>query len=380
MSNMKLLYKKLHPLLLIFLFTLASSFLVWLPFIQQLSPLGVHISGTNTEFIYRHYDGLLYVIAAKSWYSPAAIRQLPLDTPLSPLYFAAHLPLYPALIRLTAQMGLDYVKSMMLVTLLSSVILGWVFYAFIRSFQLSKRPLLLTVIFLMFPRLLVVRSIGAPEPLFMALIIGALWMWERRRYVLAGILGALAVTAKLPGVLLVPAFGLVVLENLRATKRMNWRWLGMFIPLLGLYAVCALYAQQYGDFFAYWHTGYVVPMLYPYAAFNRQARWVGTAWLEDVLGYFALYIYAAITLFKSHLRSVFYFVAAFVFATTFVEHRDISRYLLPVWPFVCIAFEKHLTSKKALLLWLLILPAIYLYAWNFMQENAMPVTHWASFL
>ena len=268
----------------------------------------------------------------------------------------------------------------MAVTLLSSLALGWVFYAFVRTFQLSKAPLLLTFVFLMFPRLLTVRSIGAPEPMVMALIIGALWMYERRRYAVAGAVGAVAVMAKLPGILLVPAFGLSVLEHVRTTRKIQWRWLFLLLPVGGLLAVCALYAKQYGDFFAYWNSGYVVPMLYPYAAFNLHARWVGTAWLEDVLLYYALCLSAALTLHAHHLRSVFYFVVTFVVATTFVQHRDISRYLLPVWPFVCIAFERYLTGKKAWIVYVLLLPAVYLYTWNFMQENVMPVSNWAPFL
>lgn len=377
---MRSLYIKVKPLAALFLFTLFSSALLWLPFIQQLAFAGVHIPGTNTEFIYRHYDGLLYVVAAKSWYDPKVIAKLALDTPLAPTYFAAHLPLYPGLIRLVAASGLDYVKSMMLVAVLSSVALSWVFYGFLTAFKITKRPMILTMIMMLFPRLLVVRSIGAPEPLFMALILGAVWMWEKRRFWLAGLLGALATAAKLPGILLVPAFGLAAIEHLRATRTIRWSWIGGLLPLVGLCGVCLIYQQQYGDFFAYWHTGYVVPMLYPYAAFNRQARWVGTAWLEDVLAYFALYFYGVLHLFQTHLRSVFYFALVFVVATTFVQHRDISRYLLPVWPFVVIAFERQITSRKGLILVAILIPAIYLYAWNFMMENAMPVTHWETFL
>src|SRR3990167_1109635 len=105
---MRPLYIKLRPYIFISIFTLLSSFLVWLPFIQQLSFLGIHIPNTDTGFIYRHYDGLLYVIAAKAWYDPAALSKLQIDAPLDPQYYAAHLPLYPAAIRLISQAGLDY--------------------------------------------------------------------------------------------------------------------------------------------------------------------------------------------------------------------------------------------------------------------------------
>jgi hypothetical protein len=45
-----------------------------------------------------------------------------------------------------------------------------------------------------------------------------------------------------------------------------------------------------------------------------------------------------------------------------------------------ITFEKFFTSKRFQLLLIILLPAIYMYAWNFMGENVMPNINWTPFL
>lgn len=365
--------------LYILLFTLISSMVVWLPFVQQLGFLGIHIPNSDNSLIYRNFDGLLYVIAAKSWYLPSAINSLRLEGGLTPEYFAAHLPLYPGLIRGFAY-GLGYVKSMMFVTLLSTVLLGWFFYYFVQSQKLSTKPLLLTFVFLMFPRFLVVRSIGSPESLFMLLILLSLFFFEKKKYVFAGLVGGLATMTKLPGILLLAAYGFSAVQRMREEKRFESGWLWLFLIPAGLAAVCLIYQQQMGDLFAYWHTGYVVPMPYPYAAFNASAKWVGTHWLEDVLLTFAIYALTVVYTYKHKLQILFYFSLTFFFCLIFVQHRDISRYALPMLPITCIVFEKYLTSKRTVISFILIVPAVYLYAWTFLQGNAMPVGNWAPFL
>lgn len=365
--------------LYILLFVLFSSFLVWLPFIQQLGFFGVHISNTDTGLVYRNFDGLLYVIAAKSWYEQAIINSLHIDIPLSSQYYAAHLPLYPATISFFATV-MSYVKSMMFSTVFFSVLLGWFFYYFVEKLRLSEKPLILTFIFLMLPRFLVVRSVGSPESLFMLLVLVSIFFFEKKNYLVAGIAGGMATMTKLPGVLLFPAFGLVVLFRMMAVKKFETRWLWLGLIPAGLLAVCLIYQKQMGDFLAYWNTGYVVPMPYPYAAFNAGARWVGTHWLEEILLYFVLYGLTVIYAFKHKVQSLFYFSLVFFVGLIFVQHRDISRYALPLWPITCIIFERFLTSKKSLLAFLVIVPAIYLYAWTFIQGNAMPVSNWAPFL
>ena len=93
-----------------------------------------------------------------------------------------------------------------------------------------------------------------------------------------------------------------------------------------------------------------------------------------------MYGLALINLKNSKYRSFFYFGLVFFTATLFVQHRDISRYSLPLWPLAVIAFEKFFTSKKFLIILVILLPAIFLYAWNMLLYNVMPISDWSAFL
>lgn len=370
---------------------LGSTFFLWIPFLLRLGNL-------NMLYIYKNYDGPLYVIPAKTFYNPSQIAKLSLDIGLPVKYFAAHLPLYPLLIRIVRELHqltgfwvnrLDYLKSMVGVNLLATIGLALFFYFLLKKFKLTKKPLLLTSIFLFLPRFLIVRTVGAPESLFMFLIIASLYFFEKEKYMLAGIFGGLATMTKTPGILLFFAYFLVLAEKclvpslLGRTKMvpkkfpLSYFWL-LLIPL-SLVGVFVLYWRQLGDFFAYFHSGDNIHLVYPFSVFNFKARWVGTAWLEDVTFYFFIYLLTVFYLKDNKYRSLFYFSLVFFTATVFIQHRDIARYSLPLWPMATIAFEEFFTSKKFLLALIILLPAIYLYAWNFLLYNVMPINDWSAF-
>lgn len=368
---------------------LISTLIFWSPFLfRATSWLGLSIPNSNFLYIYRHYDGPLYAVAAKTLYNPSLIERFILDIGFDNKYFAAHLPLYPLLIRLFAPI-FNYSKSSIFVNIVSTSILALFFYYFVKQFKLTKNPIVLTSVFLMLPRFLVVRSIGAPESLFILLILLSLFFFEREKYLFAGLFGGLAAMTKTPGVLLFIAYLLVFLEQRfriplhksfegQASRNDIQKLFILLIPL-GLLLVFYFYQIQYKDFFAYFHSGDNIHLVAPYAAFNSQNRWVGTAWLEDILFYFFLYMLSVLFLKDTKYRSFFYFSLVFFIATIFVQHRDIGRYSLPLWLMACIALEKFFTSKKFLIALVILLPAIYLYAWNFSLQNVMPVSDWSSF-
>ena len=170
---------------------------------------------------------------------------------------------------------------------------------------------------------------------------------------------------KLPGILLFPAFGLIEAFKSIVAEKFEKRSLWLLVIPAGLGAVCLIYQQQMGDLLAYWNTGYVVPMPYPYSAFNAGERWVGTHWLEELALYFVLYGLTVVYAYKHRVKSLFYVSLVFFIGLIFVQHRDISRYALPLWPITCIIF-RNLTQRKLCYI-LFIAPAIYLYAWTFIQ-------------
>ena len=370
------LYSILRPYLLIIAVVLVSTFVLWLPFLLKLN-------GLNFLDIYKHYDGALYIIPAKTFYEVSKI-DVPgvgfiLSLPLSPIYFAAHLPLFPIFIRIF-YLGFGYLKSMLVVNLLFTILLSTLFYYVVKKFKITAKPLLLTSILLFLPRFLIVRSVGAPESLFIFCILLSLFFFEEKKYFFSGITGMLAVMTKAPGILLFFAYVLTLVEEFIKTRKFKIQWISTLLIPCGLALVFLWYLKQYGDFFAFFHSTATVPMLYIFSVFNWKAKWVGTAWLEEILFYYFIYGLTVIYLKNSKYRSFFYFGLVFFTATLFIQHRDISRYSLPLWPLALIAFEKFFTSKKFLIIFVILLPAIYLFALNFLNYNLMPISDWTPFL
>ncbi|HPD45168.1 MAG TPA: hypothetical protein PK131_03250, partial [Candidatus Woesebacteria bacterium] len=156
-------------------------------------------------------------------------------------------------------------------------------------------------------------------------------------------------------------------------------YLLMPLVLLGIFFY---YRGQTGDFWAYFHSGdnfHLNPL--PYLVFISTKSWVDTIWLEDIIYIYFLAILTVQKLwrqFKFDILTIY--PAVFTMATLFVAHRDISRYLAPVYPFVLYAFKDKLENKSfRFILWIL-LPAVFLYAVNFITGNTAPIADWAPYL
>lgn len=358
---------------------MASTLILWFPFMTHSSSVGYIKEGVTMLDLYSHWDGPLYVIAAKTWYNPNHIIFENGVLDLSPAYFAAHLPLYPFLIQVGSFIG--YLKSMLVVPVIFAVLYLWTFYAFAVRYSVTQKPLLLTLVAAFFsPRFFVVRSVGAPETVFMFFIMASLYFFMGKRYFLSSVAGALAVATKTPGILLFFAYGLYFLEEL---LRRQWTWKSLYILIipLGFAGVSLLYLMQTNDFFAYFNSGDNIHLLLPpFQMFNRTAQWVGTGWLEDSMLYLLLFGAATYTLWqKKTLRPLAYFSLVFLLAVICIEHRDIARYAIPLLPLTLIAYERFFTSRAFVVAMLLLLPALYFFGWNFMMENRAPITDWKPF-
>ena len=177
---MKTLYlTKFLPYIAIAVVSIVSTLVLWLPFIlKSETVIGIRVPENNFDMVIRHWDGPLYIIPAKTWYSISdpVLRDNVLGLP--PKYFAAHLPGYPLTIR-ALQPLVGYPKAPLLSTLLSSVGLFWFFFFLLKKFRLTGAPLLLTFVFMFVtPRFFVIRSIGSPEPLFMLTTLVSLYFFS----------------------------------------------------------------------------------------------------------------------------------------------------------------------------------------------------------
>jgi hypothetical protein len=119
----------------------------------------------------------------------------------------------------------------------------------------------------------------------------------------------------------------------------------------------------------------------PFQVFLANQTWIQSIWLEEILYIFLLSFVAIYRLQKKYKTDIsVIFTWLFVLALVFVGHRDLSRYAAPVYPFIYLTFAPILVNKQTKLLFLLLLPAVLLYAVNFVLGNAAPVANWAPYL
>ena len=383
-----MLNKIVKDLSIIVLFVLISTFSIWLPHMLALPNfLGLNFSnGFNT--IYRNFDGLEYVIIAKTSYSPKALKLIPQSLPEE--YYASHFPGYAAMIGLFAPV-LGYLKSMLFVSVLLTIASAIAFYFLVKDFQLSKQPLFLTLVFLILPaRWLIVRNVGSAEPMFAFFTILTFYFLlkadgERLKTSFlwfSAISASVAQFTRPPGVLITLAILIFVLwQTFLRSKHSIKKALAYFfsfypftLALLTLLAVFYVFHLSFNDFWAYFHSGDNIHLaLPPFQVFNINQYWVGTIWLEDVIYVFILGLLAGLLLLKDRLIPLGIFILTYLVASFFVAHRDISRYILPIAPFVIIAFEKVLTSKEFKIVLAVLLLAFYLYSQNFILQNTAPI-------
>lgn len=387
------LVKLKKDLITLILVSILCTFLVWLPFILGL--------GEGTLTLFKNFDGPNYIIIAKSWYSKNFISvNFSLPTPLE--YYPAHLPGYPSTI-FFLNAFLPGPWAMLISTLIATVTATCSFYLLLYKFKLSENPLWLSFVFLILPaRWVAVKAVGSPEPLFLFAIIASFYFFKSAfdkvennlvskkksaifDLLLAGIFGAAAQITKSPGILLFISYlcylgylSYLRKNNIRETIKLS---LPLFLIPLSALVVFYFYKIRTGDFLAYFHSGDNFHLVFPpYQAFAQARSWLGDFWREDLVWQYLLGALAVILLFKQKLYDLASFAGIFFTATLFVAHRDLARYSLPLVPFALIAFDKFIQKKEFKIALLVILPAIYLYAINFISGNIAPVADWTPYL
>lgn len=379
---------KFKDLCLITLVAIFLTIIIWLPHFLALPNFwGLNFS-TGFATIYRNFDGLEYVTIAKTFYKPELIAKIPQS--FSANYYASHFPLYPVFILIFSP-ALGFLKSMLLISLIFTILSAWAFYFLIKDFKLSNHPLFLSILFLILPaRWVIVHSVGSAEPVFIFFVIISLYYFlkfEQTENFLniffSAIFGLGAQLTRPPGILLFVALALFIhykfyLEQkslgLKKAFLNHLRYFPIILIPLGLLGIFYLYSQTMGDFWAYFHSGDNIHLTFPpFQVFNRNQFWVGEIWLEDIIYIFILGFLGGILLIKQKLLPLAFFVLTYLSASTLVAHRDIARYTLPIFPFLLIAYEKVLVSREFKIVLVIVCLAIYLYSQNFLIENTAPI-------
>ena len=363
--------------------TIIPTLLIWLPFFLRIEKFWtIPLGNQGMATIVSNFDGPLYIVAAKTMYNPDQIGK-DYQFPLTNEYYSAHFPMFPVLIKaFSGALGHPY--SMLFVTVTSSILALYFFYKHACLYLSETDSLWLTFIFAIFPaRWLIVRSVGSPEPFFIASILASTYFFGKGKYLLAGLWGLLAQTTKSPAILLFVAYGLqILISQLHNLKQINVK---KYLPLLlipfGVFIVFGIYKYAYGDFWVYFKSGDNMHLFFPpFQIFNYSAAWVGTFWLEEVIFIYLIGVLGVYKLYQEKMMTYFYFAIVFFIPLLFVAHRDLMRYSLPLVPFLLLGFKDQLVKKEFKIAMAVLIIPIYLYSLAFISQNTMPISNWAPFL
>lgn len=373
-------FTKYRPQLLLLLITFLSSVLIYFSFYKNI-PQKLGFPTTSLETVFANYDGPNYMIIAKCAYNKDCIAQN-FSLPLPLEYYPAHLPGYPLLIKYFSFFT-NTPKAMLLTSIFGSLLFTLTSFYFYRLFFKEKTAFWLAFFTIFFPaRLFVLRLVGAPETWFLSFILLSLIFYKRKNFWVSAIFAALCQLFKSPGILLFAAYIVVAFVDYLKHKKLDTRYLFYLLVPLAALGIFYYYYLQTGDFLAYFHSGDNIHLTpFPYQVFVSTRSWINTIWLEDVIYIFALSFFTLAKLWKKYKTNIlFIFPLLFTLATLMVAHRDISRYLAPIYPFVFLAFGKKFSHAKIRLIFFLLLPAVILYAVNFIIGNTAPITTWAPYL
>jgi hypothetical protein len=373
-------FNKFKDQILLVLITTIISLFFWSTFYFNI-PGKIGFSSVNLETLFSNYDGPNYIVIAKCFYEKNCIGpNFSLPLPLE--YYPAHFPGYPLTIKFF-NLFTTGPKAMIFSTLLGSILLTLSTYYLFRLFLNKKKSFYLSLLFLFFPaRFLVLRVIGAPETWFLSFIILSLLNFKKDKFFLSALFASLALLFKTPAVLLGLTYLIYFFIDKRGFADKFKKYIWYLLMPLTLFLIFAFYQQNTGNFFAYFHSGdnfHLNPL--PYLVFISQQTWVNTIWLEDIIYIYLFALIAIYYLFKKYkLDIITIFATIFIFSTLLVSHRDISRYISPVYPFMILAFSKFLNKKEIKIILLLLIPAIILFAINHITGNTTPIADWSPYL
>jgi hypothetical protein len=361
--------------------TALSTLAFWLIFYFDL-PHYIGFPHVTLETLYANYDGPNYMVVSKCGYQKSCIGpNYSLPQPLE--YYPAHFPAYPLMISLISVFT-STPKAMLLTTLLGSLLFTLTSYAFFNLYLTPRRSFWLSLFLIFFPaRLFVLRQIGAPETWFLFSILASVYFFQKKNYLPSVILAVLAQTLKSPGLLLFIA--LITSIFFRYRQNLS-RLISTALPYLlapaSVLLIFFVYRLQTGDFFAYFHSGDNIHLtMLPFQVFVSNRSWVNTIWLEDVVYILIIAFFAQSRLLKKYRHQITsLFPLIFLLATILVAHRDISRYILPITPFVFLGILDKVNLNKAKMIFFLLLPAVILYSINFCIGNVAPISNWQPYL
>lgn len=335
---------------------------------------------SKLQLVYQNWDGPSYVVIAKSLYNNEIIPQVnTLRLPTE--YFAAHFPLYPLLIRLFSFIG--YFRSMIFVSLLSTVLFLFSFYILAKDYSDERRALYLSLgLIFITPRWFIVSRVGSSEPLFLFLLCLMIVLINRKKILLAAIVMSLAQLTRIQGILIFAGLSLYyayLFFKGRSFKELVKEFIPFLLAPLSFLGVFFLYKLQFNNFFAFFEAQKITNVsnhlqIPPFAVLleHYSPHHALESWKELYLIYYFFITYTVISLFNQKKALLGFLGLSYALPLFFIVHIDLARYSLPLLPLFFIALKDKIGTKAFLLSVVLLLPAIYIYAINYMNFNLSP--------
>jgi Gpi18-like mannosyltransferase len=207
-----------------------------------------------------------------------------------------------------------------------------------------------------------------------------LFFLTQKKYLFSAVFGALAQATRAQGMMLFVAVCLYFLFEAIKTKKFSPKpiFLKIFpyllIPLT-LLLVFYYYQIKLNNFFAFFDSikEFKHFQLPPFIrVYKYPSPGITTFWQEINVVDLLLYLAAALLMIKKKLFSFAAVAITYFVPLAFLAHMDISRYALPMLPFLFIAFSEIIETRYFRLALFIILPALYAYSYNFMCWNLGP--------
>jgi hypothetical protein len=186
-------------------------------------------------------------------------------------------------------------------------------------------------------------------------------MFKKERFVVCSLSAAFATITRIHGIVLFPAYVLLAL------RKGLYRKIPIFLIIpISLFLNFYLHYLAFGDLFSYfkWNRG-LATFNYPFSSI--------LVYGEYHLFQHLIYALAGVILYRRGYLDLSIITFSLYLPLLFVVHLDLSRYLIPLSPFVLIAFEDVLDSKEFKLISPLLIMLIYFYVWSVIPTNLAPL-------
>lgn len=315
--------------------------------------------------LYRNWDGPSYIVIAKSLYNSELIEKFSVIKELHKYYYAAHFPLYPFLIRIFSFLG--YYQATIFIAQVFTLFSAIAIYEFFKLLKL-RDPLTLALCFLIFtPRWFVVNHTGSSEPMFMFFFIMFLINFFKGDNLKGSLWAMLAQFTRSQGILIFVGVGLYRLYEF-LIKRIDFVELvksvvRYFTVPLALILVFTLYYFQFGTFFAFFKAlenyGHIGTPFRMFGYYNESSIIFP---LEVMIFSYLLYGIAVFKLISEKAYKLAAIAIPFFIPIPLLNHLDVSRYAIPLLPFIFVAYNHVFGEKYVKLAMFLSIPATMVWA------------------